>query len=253
MGAVTWSARLLTVAALVLAVGCGAGPDAQGRPPQAVPILMYHHIAAPPGDARNPRLWVRPSRLSAQVRALERAGYRAVTLGRVWRAWHGGPPLPARPVVISFDDGYASQHRHAGRILRARRWPGVLNLTLSNLDTAGGLRRAEVRRLLADGWELGAHSLTHPDLTRVTPAALHDEVAGSRAALQDAFATPVDFYCYPSGRVDATVAAAVRDAGFLGATTTRAGQASPAEDPYRLRRMLVHDGHTPASLLRRLR
>ena len=253
MGAVTWSARLLTVAALVLAIGCGAGTDAQGRPPQPVPILMYHHIAVPPDDARNPRLWVRPSRLSAQLRALQAAGYRAVTLSRVWRAWHGGPPLPARPVVLSFDDGYASHHRHARPVLRARRWPGVLNLTVSNLEAAGGIRAAQVRGLLADGWELAAHSLTHPDLTRLAPEQLRAEVDGSRAALRAAFAAPVDFFSYPSGRVDATVTAAVRDAGFLGATTTRPGRASPAEDPYALRRILVHDGHTPAALLRRLR
>ena len=72
----------------------------------------------------------RAAAFASQVRALQRAGYRGVTLRRVWDAWHHGASLPRRPVVLSFDDGYASQVRNALPALLRAGWPGVLNLTL---------------------------------------------------------------------------------------------------------------------------
>ena len=55
---------------------------------------------------------------------LAAAGYEAVTLGRVFDAWHGRATLPPRPIVLSFDDGYRSHVTAARPILAARRWPG---------------------------------------------------------------------------------------------------------------------------------
>jgi peptidoglycan/xylan/chitin deacetylase (PgdA/CDA1 family) len=249
--------RALLAAALV-AGALGGSQTATGAPSPRrdradgppVAILMYHHVGAvAPSGGRHPRLWVSRALFVRQLEALERAGYRAVTLNRVWRAWHEGGELPAKSVVLSFDDGYRSQYRNAAPALRRHDWPGVLNLEVHRLGVRQGISRAEVRRLVAAGWEVDAHTLTHPDLTRVDAARLHDEIAGSRAAIQRALGVPVEFFCYPYGRFDATVKAAVRAAGFLAATTTRTGLAWPHTDPYALGRIRV-DGHTaPKALL----
>ena len=185
-----------------------------------------------------------------QIAALDRAGYEAVTLGDVWRHWHEDAALPAKPVVISFDDGYASQYRTAFPALRDRRWPGVLNVQISRLGARGGVPTAQVRRLIARGWEIGAHTVTHPDLRTVDAARLEEEVAGSRAALQREFGQPVDFFCYPFGRLDATVREAVRAAGYKAATTTKRGLAAPEDDPFALDRIIVGPNHSPRRLLR---
>ena len=170
----------------------------------------------------------------------------------MWRHWRAGAPLPRRPVVVSFDDGYASQYRAAFPQLRRRGWPGVLNLQVARVGAPGGLARAQVRRMIARGWEIGAHSLTHPDLRTVEPERLEEEVAGSRAALAAEFGVAIDFFCYPFGRFDATVQAAVRAAGYKAATTTRRGLASPEDDPYALDRIIVTRNDTPRRLLRRV-
>ena len=78
--------------------------------------------------------------------------------------------------------------------------------------------------MLRDGWEIDAHTLTHPDLTTVDAARLRREVAGSRRWLRHAFGVPVDFFAYPSGSYNPAVEAAVRAAGYMGATTTAAGR-----------------------------
>jgi peptidoglycan/xylan/chitin deacetylase (PgdA/CDA1 family) len=237
-------------AALVIAVLAGGAPGARAASGPPAPILMYHHVAAPGPSARLPALWVQPAVFAAQVRVLRHAGYRAVTLGRVWDAWNGGPPLPRRPIVVSFDDGYADQVRHALPALRRARWPAVLNLTLDFLPGMGGT--AAVRRLLAAGWEIDSHSITHPDLTTLGPERLRAELTGSRERIRELFGVPASFFAYPSGRLNGAVAAAVRRAGYLAATTTRTGYATP-RDPFRLARVQVSRGLTAADLLRRLR
>jgi len=192
-----------------------------------VPILMYHVIAPAPAIAPYPDLYVKPSDFVSQMRWLKRQRFHPVTLQRVYDNWTTGTPLPFRPIVISFDDGYLSQYTRAYKTLLRYRWPGVENIEVNFLQPFGGLRPWRVRKMIAAGWEIDAHTLTHPDLTHVSAPRLVREVAGSRAALRHRFHVPVNFFCYPSGRYDARVIAEVRRAGFLAATTTNYGLARP--------------------------
>jgi peptidoglycan/xylan/chitin deacetylase (PgdA/CDA1 family) len=219
----------------------------------AVPILMYHVIGTPPASAAYPGLWVSGRDFQAQVDALARAGYRAVTLDTVLDAWRGRARLPAHPVVLSFDDGYLGQGRVAGPILAARHWPGVINIVLANLGTPGGISPTRVRELVRAGWEVDAHTLTHRDLTALGPADLRHEIAGSRAALRRRFGVPVDAFCYPAGRFDAAVEAAVRAAGYRAATTELPGAARPANDRFALPRLRVDGGESAAALVSQVR
>jgi peptidoglycan/xylan/chitin deacetylase (PgdA/CDA1 family) len=227
------------------------GPLHHGRDP--VPILMYHVIAPAPAGAKYGGLWVPPAALAAQVDVLAHAGYQAVTLDAVLDGWSGKDTLPAHPVVLSFDDGYLSQGKDAGAILAERHWPGVLNLAWHNLGVPGGIGRTRIRELIGAGWEIDAHSLTHPDLTTLGPSALEREVAGSRQKIHEAFGVPADAFCYPAGRFDPTVEAAVRAAGYRAATTERPGAATPAQDRYALSRIRVDAGDTPQTVLARVR
>jgi peptidoglycan/xylan/chitin deacetylase (PgdA/CDA1 family) len=229
-------------------------PIAPSGPRHApVAILMYHVVAAAPPGARYRDLWVAPGRFAGEMQALARAGYHATTLDRVWRAWHGDGSLPRHPVVISFDDGYQSQSTTARRKLDELGWPGVLNLEVANVGLKGGLAPGEVRAMLRDGWEIDAHTLTHPDLTTLDASRLRREVAGSRRWLRRAFGVPVDFFAYPAGRYNPTVEAAVRAAGYMGATTTQPGQATRGDDPYALPRIRVVPELTPRQLVATVR
>jgi peptidoglycan/xylan/chitin deacetylase (PgdA/CDA1 family) len=238
--------RALAAAAAALLLA--AAPAAAADTPVAV--LLYHHVSAADDDP----LYVTPRLFRRHLAALDRAGYEAITLRRAWRAWEEDGRLPAKPVVLSFDDGYADQFRNAAKALRARRWPGVLFLQSARLDVDGGLSTAQVRRLLRQGWELGAHTVTHPDLRGLGNEGLAEEVGGSREALRRAFPSePVDFFAYPFGRFDPVVVDAVRAAGFTGATTTRRGLAEPSDGAFTLDRQVITGGFTPKRLLRGIR
>ncbi|MFZ0376638.1 MAG: polysaccharide deacetylase family protein, partial [Solirubrobacteraceae bacterium] len=152
--------------------------------------------------------------------------------------------------VLTFDNGYASQYENALPILKRLSWVGNENMQLSGLPPSqGGLTDAQVRGLIAAGWELDTQGISHADLITLDASELEYQVATARRILQERYDVPVNWFCYPSGHYDATVIAAVKAAGFVGSTTVIPGWASPGEDPYRLPRLRVLGGTSPSGLL----
>jgi peptidoglycan/xylan/chitin deacetylase (PgdA/CDA1 family) len=271
--------RALVIVALVLVLGLGAGlgvylgtrdskssaspgtttesrrttpkpPRPVGPHDSPVPILMYHVVGPMPAEAQYPDLFVSRRDFVAQLRWLERKGYQPVTLDSVYRYWRGLERLPSRPIVLSFDDGYRPDYTFVAPLLERRRWPAVLNLEYAHLvheDLTGPM----IRRMLADGWELDSHTLTHPDLRAVDAAQLRREVGRSRQLLRRRFGVPVNFFCYPGGLFDARVVHAVRAAGYRGATTTRLGLARPSQ-LFTLARIRIDRGDGPRELAKKL-
>ncbi len=228
------------------------GGVATGRPgTRAVPILMYHVIAAPPAGAPFPGLYVAPGEFAEQMQALKRAGWTAVTPDEVDAYWRRGISLPhGKPIVLSFDNGYQSQYTRALPVLRRLGWVGEENIQLTGLPPSqGGLGDAQIKGLVAAGWELDTQGIDHADLITLSASELRDQVAGARRTIQRRFHVPVNWFCYPSGHYDANVLAEVRAAGYKGSTTVVPGWAHPHEDPYRMHRLRVLGGTSGPALL----
>jgi peptidoglycan/xylan/chitin deacetylase (PgdA/CDA1 family) len=237
-------------------------PQDSGLPPrphivagaQPVPILVYHRIETKPAG---PPLVEMSTRLfSKQMDWLARNGYQAVTLRRVYDAWIGDAVLPPKPVVLTFDDGYADQVRNAAPVLRRYHWPAELDLVSSALYTgdtppATSLTPEIVQGLLDDGWGIESHSVSHLDLTRLWGTKLHHELVDSRTRIEDLFDVKVDFFCFPGGIYNKRVKLAVRRAGYLAATGTRYGAATP-RDLFSLGRIYAYGGESMASFGSRL-
>jgi peptidoglycan/xylan/chitin deacetylase (PgdA/CDA1 family) len=212
-----------------------ATPQADWRPYTGpVPILEYHVLGSPSADAPYPELYVARPDFHRQMDWLEARGYEAVTLEAVEDAWYRGGELPAKPVVLSFDDGYRPQFTFALPELRKRGWPGLLNFKAEGSD----LYTSNVEAMIGAGWELAAHTTHHLDLTTLDATQLKEEVAGSRQILRREYGVPVANFCYPAGQFDETVIAAVRAAGYTGATTEIPGYAS-RESPDELARFEI--------------
>ncbi len=222
-------------------------------PGKPVPILMYHVIESPPAGTALPELFLPAARFNAQMAYLKSHGFHPVTLAQVWKYWTAGGTLPVHPIVLSFDDGYRSQFTTAARTLHRYGWPGVLNMIVKHLhEGTYGLGERDIQTMIAWGWELDSHTLTHPDLTTVHGAALTAEVGGSRTQLQNEFHVPVSFFCYPAGAYDDEVIAAVKAAGYLAATTTHEGVADPSQGAYELDRIRVDGNMTVDGLAAQL-
>jgi peptidoglycan/xylan/chitin deacetylase (PgdA/CDA1 family) len=188
---------------------------------------------------------------TAQMKALKAAGWHAVTLDQLEAYWTRGASLGSgKPIVITFDTGYASQYTYAAPVLKQLGWVGVVNLQVEGLSPSeGGLTDVQVRSMIDAGWELDTDGVSEPDLTTLAPSQLGTEILTARQTLRGRYGVPVNWFCYPSGRYDATVIAAVRAAGLVGATTLIAGWASPQGDRFRLPRLQVLSGTSPATLL----
>jgi peptidoglycan/xylan/chitin deacetylase (PgdA/CDA1 family) len=236
-----------TTDAGALGSGCRLRVDPRHR--QRVPILLYHVIADPAPGTPLSGLWVSPSEFSAEMRFLAEHRYHVVTLREVFAYWHGAS-LPRRPVVVSFDDGFRSDYTKARPILAAHGWAGTLNLSLSHLSN-GTLTRRMVRGLIAAGWEIDSHSLTHPFLPGLDRHRLEKEVRGSRHALRTLFRVDASFFAYPYGAYDRAAVAAVRRAGYLGAMAVGFGLAWIG-GRYSLARLEIARGDGVEGLARKL-
>ena len=179
----------------------------------SVPILVYHVINPPPAQSTAPAaLYVPTGEFSSQMQALKANGWHAVTLDQLQAHWARGVSLGAgKPVVITFDYGYASQYTNALPVLKGLGWVGVENLQLGGLPPSdGGLSDAQIRGLITAGWELDTQGTSPADLTALDPGQMSAEVATARQTLRSRYGVSVNWFSYPSGDYDASVIAAVR-------------------------------------------
>jgi peptidoglycan/xylan/chitin deacetylase (PgdA/CDA1 family) len=230
----------------------GSGTGVKGS--ASVPVLMYHVIAPPPAGAPFPGLYVQPQEFAAQMQALKASGWHAVTLDQLQAYWSKGAKLPAgKPIVITFDNGYHSQYTEALPVLRRLGWVADENIQLAGLPPSqGGLTSDEVKAMVDAGWELDTQGISHADLITLDATQLHYQIDSARRTIQRRYRVPVNWFCYPSGHYDTTVIDAVRSAGYIGSTTVVPGWVSPSTDPYRLPRLRVLGGTSPAALLKQI-
>jgi peptidoglycan/xylan/chitin deacetylase (PgdA/CDA1 family) len=190
-----------------------------------VPVLIYHHVKwlKPSDDAIERGLTVLPTQFAAELNYLSSAEYHTITAADLVTYLLGGRPLPRRPVVLTFDDGYTDVYQDVYAQLIRRHMRATFFIVPGFLGTPRYLAWKQVRTMAAHGMDIEAHSVTHPDLTIVDPAQLWREVEGSRQSLQANLHRSVRVFAYPYGAYDTRVEAALTRAGFTAAFTTQQG------------------------------
>ncbi|MFI8189061.1 polysaccharide deacetylase family protein [Streptomyces sp. NPDC085946] len=215
----------------------------------AVPILMYHAVAAEPNDATR-ALSVTPEAFARQMAVLAGLGFTPLGTADLAARWRAGRPLPGRPVLITFDDGYEGVHRHALPVLAEHGFPATLFVTTGWLrgpyDTGGApdtmLDWDQVRELAGAGVEIGGHSHSHPQLDQVSDEVLRFELIHGREIVGDRLGTPPASFAYPYGYSSRRVRRAVRETGYAQALAVGNDLARRRQGPYALRRVTVRRG-----------
>jgi len=168
------------------------------------------------------RLYVRPRELRRQVETLRRWGYELFTCGD-W-ARRVGEGTAAGCATLTFDDGFADNLHTLVPLLEELGAPATVFVVSgwlggSHPDVPGAriVDAAEVRALHAAGVEIGAHTVSHPDLTELAPVAALEELRASKAVLEDVLGLPVPTLAYPFGRATSQTVDAAREAGFSAA------------------------------------
>jgi peptidoglycan/xylan/chitin deacetylase (PgdA/CDA1 family) len=219
--------------ALQIAVRASAGWQHSREP--VVTVLGYHRVAEQ-GD----HLAVSPQTFAQQMAALDegRDELPVLALHEALDRLADGT-APTKSVVVTFDDAWSDTHENALDVLVEHGIPTTLYVPTAFLDRPGFLTRAQVLDLLQAGIEIGAHTRTHTDLRACSDIQLDNEIAGSRADLEDLLGREVTTFAYPAGLHDDRVVGAVARAGFRTAITTRRGWLRAGSDPLRIRRSIV--------------
>lgn len=204
-----------------------------------IPILMYHYVryVDRAADPLGFGLSVTPEQLDGQLSWLRSAGYETVRMDAVAACLHGTGPCPQRAVAFTFDDGYADAFTTALPILRRHRAVATFYIVSGFIGRAGYMGWNELRVLRDEGMEIGAHSVTHADLTTLGLEDLRTEIGQSGAAIAAELGQAVVSFCYPGGHFNDTVVTATREAGYTSATTTI--QDGLQTDPFTLPRLRI--------------
>lgn len=228
----------------------------QGHFREGHPILCYHKIEAVPAGARIKGLYLEPALFRGQIQELAQAGFSFVA--------PGGDPRP-NSVTITFDDGFVSNLQSAVPAMREFRCRAINYLVAdrigktSDWETAEGCEARplmddlQIREWISAGNWIGAHTCTHPRLSRIPRDRAREEIVSGKKKLEDRFGQPVEHFAYPFGDYDEAVADLVREAEFRTACTMDRGINDRGTDPFRLKRWTArYPTRTLKSLIRRI-
>lgn len=226
-------------------------------------ILMYHKIDEPPADVRFPGNYVRPDQFQQQMRALLAWGYRTVTFDE-WLDYRAdrARPVPPKPLIVTFDDGYTCFDRNAWPVLRSLGMGATVFLVAGQIGGTNAWDRDErqeplldatrIKALQEDGVSFGSHSYTHPPLAKISPDRALEELTRSRSALGALLGRSVDVVAYPFSNQNSLIRDLARQAGYRCAVRGKGRMNWRRTDPFGLRRIKVEDNMTIDALNRRL-
>ncbi len=211
-----------------------------------VPILMYHRIEDPPpgADIYRRDLSVSPAKFQAQLRYLAQQGYHSITLNDLALHLTVGKPLPPKPIILTFDDGYADAYTAAFPLLQEYGFVGTFFLVTSFLDhqIPDFLSWTQVEEMYAAGMRFEPHSYDHPDLRDRSFQYLVFQTLGPKQAIEARTGEPCRFFAYPSGRYDQFVIDVLHSANYWGAVLTAQGATHRTDDLFLLHRVRVSGG-----------
>ena len=224
---------LLAVSLLFLLIGCVLMRSAPG-----VPVLNYHQVEEKNGNPLT--LW--PDQFETQMSYLADEGYTTITIDEMMDALENGTPLPDKPVIITFDDGYVDNYEYAYPILKkygfkatifliydfTNAYPNYLTWDQINEMKESGLIRFE------------SHTMTHANLAELTSTdELRHEIADSHDLLSDKLGYDMHYIAYPGGRVNEEIKEITRAAGYRGGFTVHYGLSTPEEGRYQMDRIPI--------------
>ncbi len=230
-------------------------PDGVARTAK-VPILMYHYISVPPADADVYRvdLSVPPDLLAAHLDRLQAEGYTTISLYQLLAYLTEGTPLPEKPVVLTFDDGYRDTYENAFPLLRARGMTATFFVITDFIDEQRPLYLSwdMARAMLAGGMSIESHGRNHFTLEGQDDDYLVWQALGSLETLQHELGVRPRFVSYPAGDYDQRTIDVFRSANYWGGLTTEQGTEQSSAHPFELERIRVRDTTSPDDLIRYL-
>lgn len=214
---------------------------------QTVPVLCYHRVGTGGG-----KMSVSPANFAAQMEWLVRNQYHVIPLGRLSAYLEGREALPAKSVVITFDDGYESVHRHAFPVLRKYNLPATMFVYTDFIGAGDALTWAQMQEMASSGvMEIQAHSKSHRNLIERAAGEgdqryaqnLEAETRGPRELLEKRLSVKVQHYAFPYGDANEQVLETLVKQQYTLAVTVNPGGNAFFAQPLMLRRTMIFGDH----------
>lgn len=221
-----------------------------------VPILMYHAVEDAVRAPKYKHFYVLANEFAGQMRMLKRAGFTPITFGTLAAARAGTGTLPLKPVLLTFDDGYANLKTNVHLLLREFSFPYTVFLVSERVGKTNDwvasegyeptplLSWPEIADMQADGMAVfEAHTATHTKLAEIKPGDARREMEACKDALEQKLQKPITTLCYPYGSFDDAVRDMAGELGYSQAVTTEFGRVRADDPALRLPRISVY--HVP--------
>lgn len=199
---------------------------------------MYHEV----NDLLANSLYLSVKDFTAHLTYFEQAGITPISMQQLYDHWTSGTPLPDKPIVLTFDDGYRTMYTTVYPLLKERGWSGTFFCITNSRWSDNFLSANMIVEMAANGMEIGSHTLSHVELHNLSGKKLRSELSDSRSILSDFTGKEINMLCYPAGRYSEETKSAANEAGYLCAVTTNNGFASKSQGMYALKRIRVSSG-----------
>ena len=203
-------------------------------PASAVPILAYHQV----GDIDD-IYSVTASQFEEQMAYLSDNGYHAISLEELFKFYDGQGTLPDKPVIITFDDGYADNYVTALPILEKYNMSATIFIVPNLIGTEDYLSWQQVTQLVQRHIEIGSHTLSHIAMDEISEEQQRREASESKLVLEQQVGKPIRFLAYPFGQFTAATEKILKEAGYRGACAGMPGLNDKTTDAYAMKRINV--------------
>lgn len=219
------------------------------------PIIMYHHIRPITRDLDElgRDMSVTPEHFEDQIRTLKKEGFHFVTLSAVHSALLGKINLPERPIVLTFDDGYADNFTYAMPILKQEHVIGTEFVVTNAIGKRGYLSWDQVTGMQDSGtFTIESHTLNHSELPKLSPEHAWSEIKQSKDELERRLGKSVHFFCYPFGKYSEAIATQAQKAGYAAALTTQFGVMHDTKNSFAMPRVRFTNSDTGKTLEKKI-
>ncbi len=208
-----------------------------------VPILVYHYVefVKDQGDTIRKSLNIIPPIFENQIRTLKEEGYTFIMAADVGLFLDGKKPIPQKPVVITFDDGYEDFYTDVFPILKKHNVVATAYIISGVIGHKNYMNAHQLKEIASSGLvEIGAHSIHHPNLKALPKEAVEKEIFESKQMLERNLGIKVVSFAYPYGGYTDEAEKLVEKAGYTNAVSTKGGIIVNQKNRYVLFR--IHPG-----------
>lgn len=205
-----------------------------GSPGTGIPVLTYHHIGA--GDDW---LYVSEADFEQQLVYLRGQGYTPVSVAELAAGLAGKTKLPNRPIVLTFDDGYADNYRAALPILLRQGMRASFFVVTGKIGQTGYMSWPQAVEMHSRGMEIGSHTVHHYTLNEINLKEMERELLASRLMLESNLPAAPAVFANPFGETAPAVVELLARTGYQAACSSVVGLNHPGENLYMIRRLSV--------------